>query len=451
MTKCLFYLTNVQGGNWIAVPAEMFFILLLLSCVSSEVIRVKLHPTKSVQRNIIEFGTSFENLKKLWLSRLSGNTSGGPEYLKNYLDAQYYGDITIGTPPQTFGVVFDTGSSNLWVPSKHCSYFDIACLFHRKYDSSKSSTYIPNGTEFSIRYGTGSLSGFLSSDVVQVGSTKVSGQTFGEATQQPGITFIMAKFDGILGMAYPSIAVDGVTPVFVNMIRQNLLDSPVFSFYLNRNASASLGGELMIGGIDKKYYTGEINYVDLKEKSYWLFQMDKLILSDTAVCLDGCLAIADTGTSMIAGPTEEITEINKKIGGTYLPGGIYSIPCDRINNLPKIDFLINGRNMTLDPTDYIMKVSQFGTEICLSGFMGLDLPKRKLWILGDVFIGKYYTIFDMGKNRVGFAKAVSPDSIQQKNYYSPMMRLFPAQPISQVASKVPSEVFPFSKLIEDIV
>ena len=185
----------------------------------------------------------------------------------DFLNAQYFSEITLGTPPQTFKVVLDTGSSNLWVPSTHCS--SIACFLHAKYDSSASSSYKENGTEFKIQYGSGSLEGIISQDVMTIGDLKVKKQDFAESTKEPGLAFAFGKFDGILGLAYDTIAVNHVVPPFYQMINQGLLDSPVFGFWLGDTAAGegAPGGEATFGGIDENHYDGKITYVPVRRKA----------------------------------------------------------------------------------------------------------------------------------------------------------------------------------------
>jgi len=229
--------------------------------------------------------------------------------------SQYYGELSLGNPPQLFSVVFDTGSSNLWIPSSKCSFTSIACYIHSKYYSEKSSTYQEDGRKFSIEYGSGCLDGFFSVDTLHLGGQNVLKQIFAEATNEPSLSFVAAKFDGIMGMGFPEISVGKVLPPFQNMIDQGLIKEPVFSFWLNRNTDGLHGGELVLGGVDADHFKGEHLWVPVSRRGFWQFGMDAMSVQletqkGLHLCEGGCQAIADTGTSLIVGPTEEIAKLN---------------------------------------------------------------------------------------------------------------------------------------------
>jgi saccharopepsin len=212
-----------------------------------------------------------------------------------------FSDISIGTPPQEFKVVLDTGSSNLWVPSSECN--SIACYLHSKYDHSSSSTYKKNGSSFEIRYGSGELSGFVSQDTFQIGDLKVKNQDFAEATSEPGLAFAFGRFDGIMGLGYNTISVNGIVPPFYNMLDQGLLDEPVFSFYLSDTNDESSESEAMFGGVDKDHYTGKLTKIPLRRKAYWEVNLDAITFGDDTAEMDDTGVILDTGTSLIALPS----------------------------------------------------------------------------------------------------------------------------------------------------
>uniref|UniRef100_A0A673SZ28 renin n=1 Tax=Suricata suricatta TaxID=37032 RepID=A0A673SZ28_SURSU len=374
--------------------------------------RIFLKKMPSIRESLKERGVDMARLGSEWTQftkRFSFDNSTAPVVLTNYLDIQYYGEIGIGTPPQTFKVVFDTGSANLWVPSTKCSPLYTACEIHSLYDSSESSSYMENGTAFTIRYTSGRVKGFLSQDEVTVGGITVT-QTFGEVTELPLIPFMLAKFDGVLGMGFPAQAVGGVTPVFDHILSQGVLKEDVFSVYYSRNSKNShlLGGEVVLGGSDPQYYQGSFHYVSVSKTGSWQIKMKGLsVRSATLVCEEGCMAVVDTGASYISGPTSSLRLLMETLGAKELSPNQYVVNCKLVPTLPDISFHLGGRAYTLTSSDYVLQDPYANDDLCTLALHGLDVspPTGPVWVLGASFIRKFYTEFDRRNNRIGFALA----------------------------------------------
>lgn len=324
-------------------------------------------------------------------------TDTGSIVINDYANSQYYGEIQLGTPGQSFEMIFDTGSSDLWVASSNC---DDSCGRHAEYDSSASSTYIANGTVFNIEYGSGPVSGYQSIDKLDFGGMIVEQQEFAEVTDASGLgaAYKLGHFDGILGLAFPILSVNQVTPAFYNLINQGDLDQEEFAFYLGNSFTDK--GELMLGGVDSEYYTGDFSYVPLTAETYWQINMDGLSVSGESYATNA-KAIVDSGTSILTGPSEEVAKIAEAVGAKPFISGEYLMACDY--DAPSLVFTLNDIEYTLTPEDYLIPDG----DICLFGMMALDIPEPTgpLWILGDVFMRKYYTVFDTKNSRVGFALA----------------------------------------------
>uniref|UniRef100_A0A4W2HAC8 Pregnancy-associated glycoprotein 2-like n=1 Tax=Bos indicus x Bos taurus TaxID=30522 RepID=A0A4W2HAC8_BOBOX len=317
--------------------------------------------------------------------------------LRNYLDTAYVGNITIGTPPQEFRVVFDTGSANLWVPCITCT--SPACYTHNTFNPQNSSSFREVGSPITIFYGSGIIQGFLGSDTIRIGNLVSLKQSFGLSQEEYG--FDGAPFDGVLGLAFPSISTKGAIPIFDNLWSQGAFSEPVFAFYLSKYKPE--GSVVMFGGVDHRYYKGELNWIPVSQPHHWLISMNHISMNGNIVaCSHGCQAFVDTGTSLIYGPTDLVTNINKLMNAR-LENSEYAVLCDAVKTLPPVIFNINGIDYPLPPQAYITK----DKNSCMSIFQGgLENLSPDNWLLGDVFLRQYFSVFDRKNERIGLAPAV---------------------------------------------
>lgn len=329
-----------------------------------------------------------------------GHTRAGTKLMKK---TAYFAQVTVGTPPQKFVVVYDTGSGNLLIPGKDCN--SPACQKHERFDikSSTSNRHINcDGSELDTRgpdqvtitFGTGEVTGSCYEDNVCVG-TSCSTASFISATEESSNPFEYFGFDGVLGLALPSMA---QTPNFSLMSRleqKKGLKKPMFAVFLSDSNSEV--SEISFGSFKPEHMSGELFWVDVDTTSgYWEVKIDDIALDGKpkGICED-CRVAVDTGTSELAGPTEVITKLTSLLDVSH--------DCTSFDKLPKLGFIVSGHVMNLEPKDYVSK--EDGT--CELSLMSLDVPPPRgpLFVFGIPFLQKYYSVYDHENLRVGFAVA----------------------------------------------
>uniref|UniRef100_H0XYN6 Peptidase A1 domain-containing protein n=1 Tax=Otolemur garnettii TaxID=30611 RepID=H0XYN6_OTOGA len=387
--------------------------------------RVPLMKVKSMRENLQENGMLKEYLEKYPYSPVKflsndQNKKVNYGYLRNYLDLVYVGLITIGTPPQTFRVVFDTGCADFWLPSVFC--YTQSCNTHERFDPQSSSTFnFPSGELRTVKlsYGSGEIVGVIAYDTLkehpflpQIGDLEDINQAFVLSTSVDQAFGSFVEFDGILGLAYPELAQVRRTPVFDKLWKKGRISENLFAFYLTRkkkNAGGKRGSMLMLGGVDHSYYSGELRWVPVTKQRYWQVALDSITVNGTIIaCHDGCQAILDTGCSVVDGPNEDVLQIQNIIHAQPSFNNMYVIDCNTTTQLPDVVFVIGGINYPVPARSYIRKFLQEAFGTCVSAFESFpdNTFGSKTWILGDLFLSLYFSIYDRANNRVGLAPAI---------------------------------------------
>ncbi|TBU55956.1 aspartic peptidase A1 [Dichomitus squalens] len=314
----------------------------------------------------------------------------------------YTVDVQVGTPPTTYTLIVDTGSSNTWVGAG------------TPYEQTNSS--VDTGDDVVVFYGSGLFEGEEFLDTVSVGSLTIHNQSIGDAE----FAFGFQGFDGILGLG-PTDLTEGTTsdgnavPTFLdNAFAKGLVQEKT----LGISFEPAIGnGELTIGGTNRLKFFGELNFIPFTSTSpasdyvgidqsitYGIGRGATTIMSSTA-------GIVDTGTTLILIPSDALATY-QNITGAVLDEdtGFLSITKEQYDNLESLFFHIGKNTFEITPNAQIWPRAlntaiggQAGSIYLILGDSGVDTGSGLDFINGYAFLQRFYHAVDYLGERAGFA------------------------------------------------
>merc|ERR1719393_1255040 len=180
-----------------------------------------------------------------------------------------------------------------------------------------------------------------------------------------------------------------------HLVENKALKKPLFSVFLSDSDIEN--SEITFGDIKDEHMATNMVWEPVsRDTGYWQVQISDITINNKrqSLCND-CQVAVDTGTSQLAGPTDVINDLSKRLN--------VKSDCSNYDKLPNLGFVVEEHIMNLSPQDYVDK----GPDGCEVSLMPLDVPPPNgpLFIFGDPFLRKYYTSYDMENSQVGFATA----------------------------------------------
>jgi len=280
---------------------------------------------------------------------------------------------------------------------------------------------------FYIKYGSGMVRGHVVQDDIEMGEVKLKQARFGEVGSESGTAFVKGHFSGIVGLAFPSLAAANMYPLFDQVIDQKVLKDNEFAFFFSNRVDKP--SRLMLGDSAKGSWTGELAVHDVITNNYWAIRMVDVMVGDERMNLcpdEGCKVAVDTGTSLITGPSFQLQQLLNKLD-------IHQ-ECVNWDDIKDMSLLLEAtkpdgskyiKPYPLSKKDFVfeMKDDKGVRKTCTPGLMALDVPQPRgpLWILGDLFMMKYFTQYNRNTNQIKMGLAKEESDMQEESETETML------------------------------
>ncbi|CAG8578473.1 16688_t:CDS:1 [Acaulospora morrowiae] len=307
-------------------------------------------------------------------------------------DKGYIFPISFGR--QIFNVLLDTGSTDLWVSDISCSN----CGNKRKYNPKRDGSFRTNHKSFEIRYGKGSVEGYIGSADLSINGALIPQQIFGLATKMD--YFQDKLFDGIMGFNFEFPTPLGGQSAFMYMVDNGMIPNPRFGVYLGRESEGTgNAGRLHIGDIDRTRFISPISFnrVDDNEPDWKISLQSIMVNGHTYPTFRQLLCLIDTGASILKIPYSDVDSIANLIPGSAVnKRHKLFVPCD---STPSFIITFGSVSYTIPPRDIIG--NRYNDELCHTNIIGR--PERRCTI-GTPFLKNVYSVFETtpSGNYVGF-------------------------------------------------